>query len=397
MSTLVLRKFTHIATLQRIGCRSLRELLEPYREFFAGRGLVLPPPAAGAEAVGGAGDRPEAELDLKGLAEIFTAPDLDMPSGLVNTLYLLHAMSTPEAMEQLLELAAAARPPLDLTGAESAPEVAVRVFLRQPALLEAVHERFELSRPKLFFTYLTEREQVPELAVPTDAVRLAWEACLDRWFVKKKQGAGSRVLVYPRGRLCWFLIRHGDMLKLEETHAANGETDSVTFRPQLHDVLIYDLDRGQLQIHTKTRGKRELYRKTFGEFLFQDAEYLPGDGKFTLRPFLEHGAAALDCGDMPEIEWAHLRELEFQRPGTGAENRERVVHKAPDLFAVFAARQFVLGPDEVLTRAMIQIKFKGIKQARKVTITPANRVSYLRDEVGKLVETFLRRRGFMLK
>lgn len=383
MATVVLRKFTNPDTLKHIGDRYLIELLSPHRTFFSGRGLELPTAADGV-------------LDCEKLGAIFMTPDTDMPGDLADALFLIHEMSTKEAMDKLQEAAEALQPPLDLSGADEPADVAVRVWLLRRALIEEIHAEHALARPKAFLSFLTDRETVPSFTAPNDTSRREWEKRMDTWFEKKKRGSGCRVFIYPRDGECWFMVRHGEPYRREGS-LENGEPSSVFYRPQQHDVLIYDTAGGELRIHAGSQGERELYRKNFGLFVFDDENYLPGDGKYTLQPLIADGTAALNCLDVDGIEWVKLREIEFQWLGSGRGNTEREIRKANDLFAAFGTRDFRFKEGHDLKRAVFQVKFADAKRPRSVTIAPTNRAKYERDDDASFLEAWLKKRGFILE
>jgi hypothetical protein len=114
-------------------------------------------------------------FDYEKLASIFMTPDTDMPRDLADALYLIHEMSTKEAMDKLQEAAERCRPPLDLNGADEPADVAVRVWLLNRALIEEVNAEHELARPKAFLSYLMDDGPVPQFVLPTDATRFQWE------------------------------------------------------------------------------------------------------------------------------------------------------------------------------------------------------------------------------
>ena len=202
MATVALRKFTNADTLKHIGGPHLFPLLSPHRLFFAGRGLILPLEEK-LKAEDGNSEKQKAEsrngdstphpeslspieaeravvngighFDYEKLASIFMTPDTDMPRDLADALYLIHEMSTKEAMDKLQEAAERCRPPLDLNGADEPADVAVRVWLLNRALIEEVNAEHELARPKAFLSYLMDDGPVPQFVLPTDATRFQWE------------------------------------------------------------------------------------------------------------------------------------------------------------------------------------------------------------------------------
>jgi hypothetical protein len=359
------------------------QLLTPHRDFFTGRGLQLPALNDGL-------------VDCEKLASIFMTPDTDMPNVLANALFLIHEMSTKDAMDKLVVAAEAVQPPVNLDGADEPADVAVRVWLLRRSVLEAVHSEYELSRPKTFVSYLTDRDPVPEFKEPNEASRRAWEQNMDAVFQKKKRGDGCRVMIYLRDGYCWFLVRHGEPCRREGSYE-QGKPGSVFYRPQQHDVLIYNLETGELSIHAGSQWERDLYRESLGVFVFSIKNFFPGDGKYTLEPLILKNEAALKCGDVDEIEWVKLREVEFELCGSGRKNPEREIRKANDLFTAFEARGFNFKPGHVIKRAVFAVKFKEAKRSRSVTITPSNRAKYDRDGDSTIMEAWLKLRGFILE
>ena len=383
MATITLTRFTHHDTLKRIGDSFVVELLSPYAAFFAGRGLALP-------AAGNGGT-----LDYEALAAVLMTPATDMPKPLAEALYHIHDMSTPEGMDKLQEAAERKGLDLGLNGDAHPAAVAVRLWVRDSRLFEEVHAEYHLARPKSFLTFLSERRPVPEFVVPTTETRAAMEARMDGWFDKKRRGRGCRVLVYPREGECWFMVRHGQPCRREGTHEQQGESSSVFYRPQQHDVLVYDIERGEIRIHTGSKGERELYRKVFGAYVFGDENFFPGDGKYRLTPLVRDVAAALDCREFEGMEWVRLREIEMLRgQGLGA---EREIRKGVDLCASFEARGFRLTEEMNLQRAVFSVKFADSKTARSVTIHPTNHAKYERDDDSALLESWLLKRGFIIE
>ena len=167
------------------------------------------------------------------------------------------------------------------------------------------------------------------------------------------------------------------------------------YRPRQHDVLVYDIERGEVRIHAGSKSERELYRKVFGAHVFGDENFFPGDGKYRLTPLVRDGAKSMNCLDVEGIEWVRLREIEMLRgQGIGA---EREIRKGADLFASFEARGFRLTKEMNLQRAVFSVKFANSRTARSVTIHPTNHAKYERDDDGGLLEAWLAKRGFMIE
>ena len=383
MSTIVLRRFTNPDTLKHIGNRYLIDLLSPHRAFFAHRGLELPEVAS------------DGAVDCEKLAAIFMAPDTDMSADLAEALFFIHEMSVKETMDKLTDAAEERDINLDLpTDAEPA-DVAVRLWLRDPTLLQEIHAEHHLTRPKSFLYFQTDADPLPEFTPPARETLTAMEERLDNWFERKKRGRGCRVFVYPRDGECWFMVRHGEPCRREGS-LDQGEPGSVFYRPQQHDILVYDAAQGEIRIHAGSKGERELYRTCFGFHLFGSEDFFPQEGKYTLNPLIEKGNEALSTEGVEDaIEWVRLKELETIWGGTGKGNREIEIRKATDLFAVFEKRGFRLEEFHNLRRAVFHVKFLDSKTPRSVTVEPTNKAKYERDYDSAAIEKWLTLRGFI--
>lgn len=87
------KRFVHPEALRRIRPRALLDLLRPHRGFLDGRELRLATSARAAD-----------KLDLTKLATILATPGPDTPTDLVDALYYINAMATPEGMHLLLDV-----------------------------------------------------------------------------------------------------------------------------------------------------------------------------------------------------------------------------------------------------------------------------------------------------
>ena len=379
MATFRLRRFSNPEVLRAIAPRRLIAFLEPHRAFFEARGLVFPrAPSTGP-------------IDYEALVDLFMDPGAGLPKELLDALFLVDEMATPHGMDALLEDARCSGLPLDEAAEDSPADVAVQVWLLDCRLLESKHAEQFLVRPHSFECYQTGRAKVPPFTLPDTTVCGNLERDLDDWFEEKKRGRGTRVFVYPREDGVWFLVRHGEPFKREES--LNGpETVSVCYRPLKYDVLVYQPQIGELRVNARSKHEKRLYRTQFGKHFFGDEDFFPGDSKYTLEPLLTRGEAALACVDVPGMEWVRLREAHFF---LGGPSNEVQSHRADDVFAAFRSRDGK-PPAGRIIRAVFQVKFTDSKRPRSVTIRPSNIAQYTRDDDAELVEQWLRRRGFIL-
>jgi hypothetical protein len=343
------------------------------------RGLKLPTKAA-AESI-----------DYQKLASILMTPDTDTPPELIDALYYVHEMSTDEGMDALLNAAAEHSLALSWSEDQSPADVAVQMWVLDPEVVQEKHAEQFIVRTRSFECFHCSSATPPKIKKPTDRVRRSLERDLDEWFQERRRGRGVRVFPFPKDDGVWFLIRHGSPYRREES-IENGKPSSVHYRPVKYDVLVYDVQVGEIRIHSSTPSEKSLYRGVFGKRLFGDPACFPDTAKYDLAPLRRDGKDSLLCGDVPGMDWARLREIHFYWGGAHGEIECR---KAGDLFAVYEARGRKLPESPRIIRASFEVKFKDSRQPRVVTIKAPNIALYTRDSDSALIEDWLSRRGFI--
>ena len=190
------------------------------------------------------------------------------------------------------------------------------------------------------------------------------------------------------------VVRHGLPFRREGSRR-DGKSAIEFYRPEIHDVLIYDpeFDEIGVHVHSRTIGEQKLYLAAVGRHLFGDEEYFPSDDRFTLDPLVERGAAALACEDVRGLEAIKL--VEYQR-FWGGQFKESEVRKASDIFAALGDRRRNHLAGGELKRAVFSVKLPGETKPRKVTIRTPNIAIYDRDSDSDLVEGWLRNQGFII-
>jgi hypothetical protein len=332
------------------------------------------------------------EIEFQQLVDIFMSPDESTPRELLDSLFLVDEMSTPEGMDLLLDEATRAGLELELGDDNSPADVAVQVWLFDSEILERKHAEQFLFKPKSFEYFKTERTDIPPFALPSATKRRAMETALDDWFEKKKRGRASRVFAYPKDGEVWFLVRHGQPFKREES-IQGAEVESVCYRPLKYDVVVYNRTLHELRINAQLIGEKELYRQQFGSHLFDDPNFFSINKKYTLEPLREYGLASMACGDIDGIESITLTEVHLL---WGGAHREIEVRKSTDLFAALEARGRELPSHPTLIKAMLKVKFVDCKTPRSVTIKPPNVAQYTRDSDAVILEEWMAQRGFIL-
>lgn len=380
MATFRLPHFSAPHILQTIERDRLLAFLEPYRAYFAGRGVPLPRPAA-----------PD-PVPYDVLVGVFMAPDESTPDDLVDALYYVDAMSTPERMNVLLAAGRDARLPVAGGDDVTPADVAVQIWLLDPDLLERKQAEQYLTNPRSFEYFQTDEGEAPPFRVPGPGTIAAIEEDLNNWFEAHRRGRTARVFVFERPDGGWFLIRHGEPYKREESFQG-VEPASVAYRPLRYDVAVYDPCAGELRVHAQLKGEKELYRRVLGLRLFGREGFFPDGLKYTLEPLRDTGEPCLSCADVSGLEWVRLKEVHYRWGGAFSEYE---IIKAADVFAALRERGNRAIPSfPTLVKAVFLVKFAAAERPRSVAVKPPNVALYDRDQDAALVEEWLQKRGFL--
>ena len=271
-------------------------------------------------------------------------------------------MATPEGMDALLD--EVDRQNLQrATGSDHSPEdIAVQVWLLNRDILERKHAEHHLAKARTFESYQMDRFRRPTFKRPSNKQLGALTSALDDWFEAKKRGRGARIIMCEKNDEVWFLVRHGEPFKREES-IDGTEASSVSYRPLKYDVLVYAPQIGELRINARSKAEKQLYRTQFGKHLFGDEDIFPGTEKYTLDPLREQGEDALACADIDGIDWVKLKEVQFFYSGNPW---EVVSRKSDDLFALLQARDRRFPESGRIIRATFLVKFTDGKTPRSV-------------------------------
>jgi hypothetical protein len=377
-----LKRFTNVALLRRIDFQLLSQLFgtnSRYVAFLEGRGIACTHDAD--------------EFEFERLAAVLMTPDENTPEDLLDALYFIDQLATPECSERLLE--ELHQRDVDLSGAECSPEdLALRAWLVDPNILQRIHAEQYRTRPEKFESYFANRAAA--LQTPSAEVLTALEAELNEWFDFKKKGRGARVFPFPSGDAVWFLVRHGQRIKREGTVKADQKSGSVFYRPEKFDVLIYYPATGELAIHTETKSERRIYCRFLGRHLFGDRDFFRFESplsKYTLAPLINSGRAALVCSDVAGLDHMDLVELHIERD---SEQTDVEIRRADDVLRALEDQGRNLA-DEAITpvKAKLRVGFTGGKE-RTVVIEPPRTASFDHEADNAIIHEWLSRRGFII-
>jgi hypothetical protein len=381
MAAFNLRKFTDPKLLRTIAPQRLIALLHPWRDYLIARGIEFP--------INGS-----SELDCDALALVLLAPDAGVPKDMVNALYYVNETASEEDMDALLDLAKSRGVEIEHDPGTTVADVSIQVWLAAPDLVRERHAESIAFRQKDFLYYAGAHGKKRAFPTIDDQLRLQIESELDEWFEKHRRGRGCHFFLFPNRGKVWILIRHGMPLRREASHHDDGHSSSEVYRPQQHDVLIYDTSSDELGVHAPTKSEIRLYLTCFGRLVFGDETYFPPADKFSLNPLIVDGANSLLCEDVEGLR--RIRLVEYRRYWGGA-HKEIEIRKASDIFAALAARGQELGSFGRLIGATFKVKFTDAPKERSLTIRPPGNAKYERNEDSELIEIWLARRGFILK
>lgn len=374
------RKFAAPDRLREIAPAKLEALLLPWREYLVGRGFEFRISTT-------------AEVDYPGLANILMQPDATTPAALIDALYYVHEVASADDMDQLIAAIRSRGLPVADDAATTPIDLAIDVWMAAPDMVRAHHAEAIAMRQENF-EYFGPSQPTPGVSpIMDDELRRRLESGCDDWFESHRRGRGCRMFVISRSPRTWILVRHGLPMRREASQKDDGGVGTEFYRPQRHDVLIYDQRSGELGVNAGTKGERNLYLRTLGAHLFSGENHFAPAKRFALDPLITHGAQALSVDDVDGIK--RVRLVEFRRYWGGA-SRESETRRAEDVFAALAARNRELSAGGRLTSATFKVAFEESEKERSVTIRPPAIARYERNDDSELIERWLRRRGFIL-
>jgi len=354
--------------------------LTPWSDYLALRGFILATSCT-------------TEFDYQGLGQVLMSPDASTPGDMIDALYHVSDVSGLEAVEELQAKVATSGLAVTRDHRATALDFAIDVWNAAPDFIRRHHAE-SVAQSQQAFDYSTGCRAGPwKFPSVPDSIQRTIEAAFDDWFEAHNRGRGCRLIIVRQPDTVWLVIRHGNLMRREASHEDDGTAGTAFYRPQLHDVLVYDETADTIGIHTQTKGSRKLYLRILGGHLFGDPEYFQPIRRYTLAPLIDRGAEALACEDIVGLEHVTLVETQVV---WGGRYKEKEIHRANDIFAAAEQR----GLERIASRepvmAAFTVKFTDSPRERRVVIrTPAS-ARYDRNEDGEIIETWLRARGFLL-
>lgn len=291
-------RFVKPSILKQVDPQLLMQLLEPFSAALAARGVVI--------------ERGR-EPDFAALGRVLMHPDEDTPLDLIEALCLIHAVSDDDSYDRLRSDAQAAG--IVVESDLPAPDLALRVYLSDRAIIERMHAERLSTKPRKFESFMTSVEPAPKIGLPADPAVQALQAGLGADFFDNHRGKGVRIFPFRTETGFRMLVRRGSTLKREVTIDADGETRSIVFRPEGYDVVRYNGQTGELSINAPVKRDVRAYCSMIGRHIFNDSLLFDADSpgrKFSLRPIIEKGPDCLQCEDCPGIVGVRLTSVSWE-------------------------------------------------------------------------------------
>lgn len=373
------RLFTSPDRLKAISPEYLIHLFTPWAPYLAARGLSLPQISSDP-------------FPFEALSQILMTPTDTAPKDMVDALYYIDELSDLE-FEEVTAIASRARLELDPQQKLTTADLVTRIWVVAPDLLKEIHAEKKAFRQKRFMYQAGKSAQPTPFPEVSANQRAQIETMLDDWFEEHGRGRGSSVMIFRRENHVWIMVRHGLPHQRIGTHGEDGSSGTQMFRPQTHDILLYDEALNELGLSAGTKGERTIYAHALGLILFGDLTYFGERAKFTLDPLTALGGDALLCDDIEGIDRIVLEEVCRYFGGAFG---YKDVHRAKDLFGHHGKTWLTNLARARITSASFRVFFTGGSTTGcRVKIMPPNQASYERDEDGLRIEAWLTARGFI--
>lgn len=381
------KRFTDVGILKRLDFPLLIRFLERYQSFFEAK-----------EGFEWAHD--PAEFPFDALVKIMMNLDTAAPAELLETLYYIEALSDEDYYDPLLQLALEQDIRLRTDGDPTVEDLVLHLCLECPEEVEKFHTKIDCAdvqkRTKRFQSYFVS-EKIRPMREPTADLIQGLETDLDQWAEEHRHGLGMQVFVSREQDAVWFLIRHGQQMKRENTVTEEGGNELIFFRPEKFDVAIYYPNNGELAIKVSTKGLKIAYIQGIGRYFFHDPAYFRVDEccKYTLQPIIDRGEDSLVClWDDVGIKKVTLCEVQIDHHDG---RRSLEIWRGLDVFETLQQRRRQLGRDEDISIRRAKLKVLRADDRKHIlTIEPPNIALYDRDSDHDIIHPWLVKRGFII-
>jgi hypothetical protein len=349
MPSFHLPHFSDIAILRSIEPNRFRTFLLRFDNYLRSQGFSIPETAEFTDA------------HLQRLIGIFNAHDGSTPADMIEALFHISEVANDQGMEALLLVAS--KTGIDLPEGDLTPaDLALLIWLNDPDQLRRANCERIVLRFQSFYCFMNRTLEAPLFEIPADGVLKRIEERTNQFNRNRKRGGGAAVWMYEFGNEVAFLIRFGGSLKRDEI-MDNDQCRPDIRRPVGYDLVVYNIETGELRIRADLVSERRFYCRLFSEQLFNDPEFFEHGETFNLDVIYQLGEDVQSPGLDFGIKRVTLVEIQEVLLG---ERTLHVTFKSDAIFEAIREHNRRLTP----TGRLLSAKFRIIlEDAGEVTVT----------------------------
>ncbi|MCZ2204419.1 hypothetical protein [Bartonella sp. A05] len=365
--------FTDVDSLGKLDTKLLIQLFKGFPSFFKAHDINLENGGLNFEEITKAFMQPNEKIQ-----------DLDETNELMEALQLITEMSSQNAMDSLLLAANKQGIKLKDQPNSSPADIALYCFLNHEDLFHIQYARSLVKNYRGFNFYWGAHGQKRTFPEVTDDTITALQSELDDWFAENNRLRNCRVYMFPRGHRVSIVIKYGKPLK-RELKMKDGETESIFYNPQCHDLLIYNCNSDDISVRTDgKKGQLPKYLYCIGKHIFGNEAYFNEMKIFSLDKLREIQSPAHNFVSVNGIETVTLVEVQYDWDG------ETEIRKSGNLLSTLIRKNGSKStPKAKISYAKFSILFEGSNQPRKIGIHSGNQATFGRDEDSLIIEDWI--------
>lgn len=376
-----LNKFTEPEIFRRFEAALLAQLLLIKETALTAKGLLLP-------------KYPTKEnMPYDAIVQLFLSPDESL-NDLYDAVYLIGRLASKSGRGAIFAVAKEAGIKIPRT-LSSNYDLAIWLWLNHPK--QAMHAGYRLKMHNTrsfhyFSSYLDAQAPEPQFTqanIDRFAKRMA------SYYSAVSKGGAVKIFDVAERDEQWLLIRHGGHLERRgDVDNKTGEVETVCFRDEEYDVVIYNTRHRELKIRHATDSTIERLKLEFGTVFFGTLHTFVKREVFPLQALRETDLTFLRKVKVPGIREVKLSEVRYALPGCVT----KTVHeKSADLIQASNPREPIIPVDAFNVEfAKLKFLFEGERTGRSVDLYPPNKSNFARESDAPRVETWLRDAGLML-
>lgn len=377
-----LNKFTDPEIFRRFDPLLLAQFLLLKKEALEARGIFLPA-------------HPTKEnMPYDDIVQLFLSPDESL-NELYDGIYLIGRLASKAGRGAVFAVAKEAEVKVPQNIASCDYDLAIWIWLNHPK--QAMHAGYRLKMHKTrsfhyFSSYLNEKVPKPQF---TQANIDLFAKKMASYYSGVSKGGAVKIFDVAERDEQWLLIRHGGHLERRgDVDQKTGEVETVCFRDEEYDVVIYNTRHRELKIRHATDATIDRLKLEFGTVFFGTLHTFVLREVFPLQALRETDLTFLRKVKVSGIREVKLSEVRYALPGCVT----KTVHeKSADLIQASNPREPIIPINAFNVEfAKLKFLFDGERNGRSVDLYPPNKSNFARELDAPRVEMWLREAGLMM-